>query len=209
MNSLSGILIRAMDLVDPRWTYWRDIPTDLVSELKFVPVDNSINKCQGAEWFITKGPGSVNLFVIGCRPNDTKLGWNLTINSEDKTAMSTISNAKAPQNSPPDAVPTSQIPISLSVSPGIATVASSSISSASEESVFIKFENETHQAAQIVWVDFGGDQKIFNTLEPGSSYTQGTYKEHVWFVRTQGGVESPRFVARGDAKFFQVGILSQ
>jgi hypothetical protein len=209
MDSLGGILIRAMDLVDSRWTYWRDIPTDLVSELKFVPVDNSIHQCQGAEWLIRKGPGSVHLFVTGCRPNDTKLGWNLTINSEDKSARSPIGNPKASQNSPPDAVPTTQIPISLSVSPGIATVASSSISTASEESVFIKFENETHQTAQIVWVDFGGDQKIYNTLEPGSSYTQGTYKEHVWFVRTQGGVESPRFVARGDAKFFQVGIMSQ
>jgi hypothetical protein len=61
-------------------------------------------------------------------------------------------------------------------------------SSASMTPTKIYFENiDRTQTYTVYWVDFTGTEKKYNTLPPGTSYTQDTYIWHVWIVRDSMG----------------------
>ena len=51
----------------------------------------------------------------------------------------------------------------------------------------ITFVNRSNQAVNVYWLDFGGNRKLYQTLEAGGSYTQQTYLTHPWLVADASG----------------------
>lgn len=48
--------------------------------------------------------------------------------------------------------------------------------------VTITFKNKSKQEVTVYWLDFDGDREEYATLDTGESYTQETYKNHIWLV---------------------------
>jgi hypothetical protein len=46
----------------------------------------------------------------------------------------------------------------------------------------ISFSNRTEEPVKVYWVDFGGNRRLYKTLNPGHGYRQRTYDGHVWVV---------------------------
>jgi len=40
-----------------------------------------------------------------------------------------------------------------------------------------------NEKVKVFWLDFNGKEVLYNTLRPGSNYTQQTYIDHVWLIR--------------------------
>ena len=53
----------------------------------------------------------------------------------------------------------------------------------SYRSTSITFINELDRPVTVIWIDFDGNEKVYNKLEPGQSYVQQTYTTHAWIVR--------------------------
>lgn len=57
--------------------------------------------------------------------------------------------------------------------------------------------NNCQDPVDLVWVDWNGEEQPRQTIRPGARYLQGTYLNHVWVLRTAGGVIR-RIAARQD-----------
>lgn len=90
--------------------------------------------------------------------------------------------------------------------PSIETTASKT-PVAETPAVFIKFDNKSHAEIKIIWLDFAGEEKLYQSLGPSESYVQPTYSGHVWLVRTEGGTVVGRYAATADSKLFDVSII--
>ena len=51
-----------------------------------------------------------------------------------------------------------------------------------------------------------GRERYYQTLWQGESYSQQTYLEHPWVVRTTDGVNSPRFPARAHSRLVRLAF---
>ena len=55
-------------------------------------------------------------------------------------------------------------------------------SPASNVKLNVTFKNHSPAAQKIYWVDFNGRLKLYQTLQPGRTYTVNTYRGHMWLV---------------------------
>lgn len=51
----------------------------------------------------------------------------------------------------------------------------------------IQFSNETHSTRRVYWLDYSGKRIFYQTMPPGTSYTQDTYLTHPWLVTDSAG----------------------
>jgi len=56
-------------------------------------------------------------------------------------------------------------------------------SAASDVSTYVNFKNNSSFVCEVFWIDFEGNEVLYNTLNPGDSYRQETYVEHPWVAR--------------------------
>lgn len=92
-----------------------------------------------------------------------------------------------------------------SVSSSAATSFSCSVSGDIPTSV--TFTNNSSSTVNIYWISYDCGEVLYNTLEPGSSYVQGTYATHPWVVRdaATGAILGGPY-ASGDGSPFSVTI---
>ena len=57
--------------------------------------------------------------------------------------------------------------------------------------------NESPQPIDLIWLDHGGNERKYETLAPGSTHDQHTFRGHVWLVRAADGSEWGTYTARG------------
>lgn len=134
----------------------------------------------------------VVLFVTACHESGSH--WTVHIYPDNPVTGLTTRSKK------PSAAPKA---ISF---PSIETTVSRT-SVAETPAVFIKFDNKSHTNIKIIWLDFSGEEKLYQSLGPSESYVQPTYSGHVWLVRTEGGTEVCRYAATADSKLFDVSIV--
>jgi hypothetical protein len=60
-------------------------------------------------------------------------------------------------------------------------------SQTSEVTLSLTFVNDTTVRVSVYWIDFSGARVFYNSLEPGTSYTQSTYVTHPWVVVDPAG----------------------
>jgi hypothetical protein len=46
----------------------------------------------------------------------------------------------------------------------------------------IRFINRSSQVVRVYWLDYGGQRRLYATLQPGQDSTQGTFLTHPWLV---------------------------
>lgn len=51
----------------------------------------------------------------------------------------------------------------------------------------IYFKNNRNKALQFYWVDYQGNPRKWNELQPGQYYTQTTFATHYWIVTENNG----------------------
>jgi hypothetical protein len=158
-------------------------------------VEGGLYKCRGAGWRINvKRESDAALYLNACHESGPH--WTLHILPDNPVARLT-----SPTKNSPEA------PKSISF-PNIETAASST-PVAETPAASIKFENKSSTTVKVIWVDYQGQEKLYQSLGPSDSYVQPTYCGHVWLVKTEDGVEVGRFAATADSKLFVVSILER
>ncbi len=66
------------------------------------------------------------------------------------------------------------------------TVIESLTSLNSNQEAAIEFINNTNLTVDINWIDYSGNEVLYNTLAPGQSYEQGTFITHPWVAEVNG-----------------------
>jgi len=56
-----------------------------------------------------------------------------------------------------------------------------------DRAVQLVISNETSGALNLVWLDYAGKEVPYAQIEPGGSFTQGTFETHAWAVRAANG----------------------
>jgi VHL beta domain len=51
----------------------------------------------------------------------------------------------------------------------------------------IRFKNARGQTIRTYWLDFGGVQRFYTTIEPGEIFVQPTYLTHPWIILDEAG----------------------
>lgn len=60
-------------------------------------------------------------------------------------------------------------------------------SPATRQATTIRFGNQSANPVSVYWIDFQGNRTFYKGLQPGESYVQQTYLEHVWAITDAGG----------------------
>jgi len=55
------------------------------------------------------------------------------------------------------------------------------------EAVSLTFSNKTNEEVSVIWLDYGGKQKLYRRLAPGQRYAQHTFQDHAWLVNDRSG----------------------
>jgi hypothetical protein len=55
-------------------------------------------------------------------------------------------------------------------------------STAGDSPTTIQFTNRTTQTVRVFWLDYEGKRVLYNTLEAGATYVQGTFLTHPWIL---------------------------
>ena len=69
----------------------------------------------------------------------------------------------------------------------------SNVTSKNEE---VTFQNKTHQAVSLYWVDFDGKPQTYTTIAPEESADVSTYAGHLWIAKSAAGAILLRYVVR-------------
>ncbi|KDO22461.1 hypothetical protein SPRG_12742 [Saprolegnia parasitica CBS 223.65] len=104
----------------------------------------------------------------------------------------------------PDVVPTATAyPVAAPGGqyPEASLVATPEVTQDSETPTQVTFINSFVAPVDIAWVDYDGNETIYNRIEPGQKYTQDTYAQHVWLLATPTHGPLAYYTAAPDATF--------
>ncbi|MCH7725606.1 MAG: hypothetical protein IH991_03870 [Planctomycetes bacterium] len=67
--------------------------------------------------------------------------------------------------------------------------------SASGSNTLVIFENKSDRRVKIYWVDYGGNLKLYDELDPGKTRNQNTYANNTWLITDENDKPLGHFIA--------------